>query len=149
MNLVQEQSNLLNMSHVDLDEHLDSIVGKSGKERESVDIRLALHRYPELQGYLHYTGQVLMCSPEMNVFCDDILIEHYGEEHIALPYTYDAGVRIYSNPVIFYLGIDNPDGFGINPFNDWDKHFNDNCIDPKLIARVRDFLASHKPASYL
>lgn len=144
-----QQSNLLDMSLVDLDDHLDRIADLDGKEKEAVDIRIALTRYPELKGYRHYTNEVLLCSPELNGYCDQILIQRYGKEYIALPYTEDAGYRLYSDPVVFYLGLDNESGFGIVPFANWDAHFEEYGIDPKIVAIARDFLEQHKPVSYL
>lgn len=146
---LRKQSNLLDMSYVDLDDHLDRILDLDGRNREAVDIRVALSRYPELLGFLHHTNEVLMCSAELNGYCDDIMIQRYGSEYIALPFTEDAGTRIYSDPVVFYLGMDNESGFGIVPFGNWESHFEAHGIDSKLIAKARDFLEQHKPASYL
>lgn len=148
MNL-HSTGNLLTMSYVDLDEHLERITENPGRSKEAVDIRLALSQYPELAGYRHFTGEVLMCSPEINVYCTDVEIQRYGEEFVALPYIDDKGVRLYANPVVFYIGIDNSHGFGIVPFRDWSEHFVKNGFDNNIIRKVKSFLDSHAPASYL
>lgn len=137
------------MSHVDIQRHLDSIVGKAGKERESLDIRLAIERYPELSGFKHPTGEIILCSSEINEYCTDVQLQRYGTEYIALPYLEDMGIRLYSNPVVFYLGLDNDKGFGIVPFSDWEQHFVENEIPKEIITKVKNFLGSHMPASYL
>lgn len=146
---VQTQSNLLSMSYVDLDDHLDKIVGNSGKEKESVNIRIALSQYPELKGYKHYTGEVLLASSEINLYCDDVLIQRYGNEFVALPFTDDKGVRLHSDPIMFYLGLQNDNGFGIIPFTGWEEHLEKAGIDFLVIRKVRKFLLSHCPANYL
>ena len=148
--LTAEKGNLLsNMSYVDLDEHLESIVNVTGRSREAVDIRLALSQFPELVGHRHYTGEVLLCSTSLNPYCDDILIQRYGREFVALPFTYDKNVRLHANPVVFYIGLDNEHGFGIVPYKGWDDHFTAHGLDGKIVAKVRRFLNSHAPANYL
>lgn len=137
------------MSYVDLDDHLANIVGLSGKETESVNIRLALSQYPELKGFRSFTGEILMASKEMNVYCDNVLIQPYGNEFVALPYIDDRGVRLHSNPVVFYVGLQNTNGFGIVPYQGWEEHLENAGIDLKVIRMVRRFLESHAPADYL
>lgn len=137
------------MSYVDLDDHLERILHNPGRAKEAVDIRLAISQYPELGGYKHFTGEVLMHSKEINVYCTDVDIQRYGSEFIALPYIDDKGVRLYSNPIVFYIGMDNPSGFGILPYTDWDTHFVTYGLDNNIIRKVKSFLSAHAPASYL
>jgi hypothetical protein len=147
--LTTQKGNLLSMSYVDLDEHLESIVGKHGRAKEAVDIRVALSQYPELQGFRHFTGEILLCSPEITMFCDDVLIQRYGKEFVAMPFTDDKGVRLHSNPVVFYIGIDNDNGFGIVPYTGWDEHFLSYPFDAKIVRKVKKFLDNHAPSYYL
>lgn len=142
-------SNLVDMSHVDLEQHLDQIVGEAGKGRESVDIRICLDRYPDLVGYRHHTNEVLLSSGEINPFCTGVLIQRYGKEFVALPYIEDMSVRLHSNPVVYYLGLDNDNGFGIIPYSNWEEHFVNNEISKEIINKVKDFLDQHKPSYYL
>lgn len=139
----------MGMSYVDIDDHLDNILGVSGKETEAVNIRLALSQYPELKGYKHFTGEVLLSSHEMNLYCDDVLIQQYGSEFIALPFVNDKNVRLYSNPIVFYMGMQNDNGFGIVPYLGWEEHLEKAGIDFLVIRKVRRFLESHAPANYL
>lgn len=136
------------MSYVDICDHLDKIVGKSGKERESVDIRIALDRYPDLVGYRHHTNEILLCSSEVNPYCTDVIIQRYGEEFVATPFIEDAGIRLHTNPVVYYLGLDNANGFGIVPFAGWEEHLVDAAIPTEIIKKISDFLNKHQPANY-
>lgn len=149
MLLVQTQSNLLDMSYVDLDEHLERIAGNEGKEREAVSIRLAITDNPEVKGYKHYTGEVLLISKDYNVYCTDVLIERYGNEFVVLPFTLDKGIRLHSEPAMFYIGLQNENGFGIVPYVDWEAHLESAGLDHSIIRKARKFLLQHCPANYL
>jgi hypothetical protein len=137
------------MSYVNLEEHLDRIVGHDGKEREAVNVRLALTDYPGIVGFKHNTGEILLTSTEINVFCTDVLIEREGDALVALPFTESKGTRLHSFPTVFYLGLENTNGFGIVPFTDWDEHLQTAEIDQKVIRKIRSFLNAHQPANYL
>lgn len=137
------------MSYVNLEEHLERIVGFDGKEKEAVDIRIALGNHPELCGFKHITGQVLLASADINVYTDNVLIERHGDELVALPYTDDKGIRLHSNPVVFYVGVQNELGFGIVPRQDWEDFLVQAKIDNKIIRTIRKYLLQHCPANYL
>lgn len=137
------------MSYVNLEEHLERIVGFDGKEKEAVDIRIALGDHPELCGFRHFTGQVLLASESINVYTDKVLIEQHGDDFVALPYTDSKGIRLHSNPVVFYVGVQNDLGFGIVPRQDWEDFLVEAKIDNKIIRTIRKYLLSHCPANYL
>ena len=137
------------MSYVNLETHLGEIVGFEGREQEAVDIRIALGDHPELCGFKHVTGHVLLASDDINVYCDKVLIEQHGDEFVALPYTDSKGIRLHSNPVVFYVGVQNDLGFGIIQRQDWEDCLAEAGIDNKIIRTVRKFLLSHCPANYL
>lgn len=134
------------MSFVDLDAHCLSIV--DNETRECVDIRVAVSRYPTLKGY-RYSNQVLLISSDLNVYCTDVEIQHNGDEYVALPYLMDAKVRLYSRPVVFSIGFDNPNGFGIVPYQNWQERFYKYLIDKDIVRKVQLFLDSHAPVNYL
>lgn len=137
------------MSYVDLNDHLERIAGNDGKDREAVSVRVAITDHPELRGYRHFTGEVLLISPQINVFCDNVLIERHGNQFVALPFTVDKTTRLYSSPVIFYVGLQNENGFGIIPYAGWETHFEEAGIDPKIVRKIRTFLLQHCPVNYL
>lgn len=137
------------MSYVNLEEHLERIVGFDGKEQEAVDIRIALGDHPELCGFRHITGHVLLAAESINVYCDNVLIERHGDELVALPYTDSKGIRLHSNPVVFYIGVQNDLGFGIIPRTDWEEFLVAAKIDNKIIRTIRKYLLNYCPANYL
>jgi len=139
----------MSMSYVNLEEHLASIAGLPGKEKEAIDVRIALSENPELIGHRLYTGELLLVSEKINQFCTDVEFRNYGNEVVALPYTTDKNVRLHSNPVVFYLGVQNNLGFGIIPFERWDSYFEQYGLDFKIIRKVKSFLESHAPVNYL
>lgn len=145
------QSNLHGMSYVNLEERLDRIVGLEGKDKETVDIRLAMGRYNDLHGYLHApTQEVLLCSSQINVFATHVRLERDEIDRlIAIPYIEDMGIRVYGNPTIFYVGFDNPSGFGIVPYSDWEDHVRNGQVSIEVIVKIKDFLDSHPPISYM
>lgn len=143
------QSNLLSVSYTNLEEHLERIVGFDGKEKEATDIRIALGDHPELCGFKHVTGHILLASADINVYCDKVLIEHHGDELMVLPYMDSKGIRLHSNPVVFYVGVQNDLGFGIVPRQDWEDYLVEAKIDNKIVRTIRKFLLSHCPANYL
>lgn len=136
------------MAQVDLNAHLARIVGKPGKEREAVDLRLALRRYTDLVGW-DFHGKQYWVSKEINVYADFFVIEKIGDQYLALPYISDMGIRIFCQPFGFYLGFDNPHGFGIIPYNDWESHPVNSNVSESLIRQMRRFLESHQPVDYL
>jgi len=134
--------------NINLEEHLEQIVGFDGKEKEAVDIRIALGDHPELCGFRHVTGKVLLNSESINVYCDTALIERHGNDFMALPYTASKGIRLHSSPVVFYVGTQNDLGFGIIPSADWEDLLVKAKIDNKIIRTIRKLLLSHCPVNY-
>ena len=138
------------MSYVDLSSHLDKILESDGKTKEAVDIRLTIGRYNDLHGFRHPTGEVLLCSAQVNQFATHVRMERDDQNRIMVfPYIEDLGVKVYSSPTAFYVGFDNPSGFGIVPYSDWDHHFGLAQIAPEILAKIVDFLAVHPPIDYM
>lgn len=136
------------MNWLNLEDHLGKIVGTSGKEKEAVDIRIALDRYPDLKGCI-YEGQILLCSEEVNLYAVDALISRKdGNTHIAIPYIEDCGVRLYAIPSVIIIGVDNPNGFGIVPFSGWEEKLESDGYSREISTIIHNFLDSHQPASY-
>lgn len=134
------------MALVNLDEHCENIIDNPGRSNELVNIRVAQSRYT-LEGYQH-GYEVLMCSPDLNVFCDKILIQKLDDRHVVLPYLEDAKVRLYSKPTVIDIGFENPDGFGVVPVDNWEETMAQCGLDKKLIRAVRKYLAQHTAIDY-
>lgn len=135
------------MSYVDLESHLESIAGSPGKDKETVDIRLAKERYVNLKGYRH-NNELFLVSSDFNQFCTDVEIRLEHGQYKAYPYTYDMNVRIYSQPMGFYLGYENSRGFGVVAYKNWESHFEMFELPNKIIRKCRDYLNSRKPVNY-
>lgn len=134
---------------VNLESYLERFAGEDGKERQTLDIRIALDRYPSLVGYW-FGSELLMCSSEINEFADKIRIERVDSTGriVALPYIEDLQVNLYTNPVVFYVARDNPNGFGVLPYKDWKVHFEKSNVSRKLVRAVEDYLSQRQPANY-
>jgi len=136
------------MDAIDPAEHLSAIIGLPGKERESVNVRIALSQYPDLKAFKLHTGEVLLSDPEMGPYCDDVLIQRYGKEWIAMPFTEDGGIRLHTHPTVFFIGLENDLGFGIIPYANWESYLEEISVDFLVIRKIRNFLSSHAPAYY-
>jgi hypothetical protein len=136
------------MSYVDLESHLRNIAGSPGKDKEAVDIRLAKERYPQLYGFRE-GSELFLVSKDFNQFVTDVEIRNNNGQYQAYPFTYDQAVRIYSQPMGFYLGYENSGGFGVKPYLNWETHLETFEIPYKIIRKCRDYLASRQPANYL
>jgi hypothetical protein len=138
------------MSYVNLEDRLGRIVGEEGKEKEAVEIRLALGRYNDLHGFLFQpTNEVLLCSGQVNQFATHVRIERQDNQFVALPYIEDIGIRLHSSATVFFLGFDNPNGFGIVPYCDWEEHLKKALIPIEIINKIKSFLDNHPPVDYL
>jgi hypothetical protein len=135
------------MSQIDLEAHLSVIVGKEGKDREAVDIRLALERYPHLVGFQN-GPELLLLSPEINCFADLVEIQNLDGKYLAKPYIEDKAIRLYSLPCLLHVGYDNPNGFGIVPYLNWHEQFELYGIPRAIVRKIENFLAQHCPANY-
>jgi hypothetical protein len=145
-----ERGNLGSMRYLDLNQHLDVINLKSGHERESVDVRIALDLFPTTaRGFELDNKQVLICSSEVNQFCNyvDFLTLDDGQL-IALPYIVDKQVKVFATPVAFYVGVENDRGFGVIPYDNWDGYFEQYQIAPEAVKIVRNRLDAHPPVDY-
>lgn len=133
---------------VNLESYLESIAGNEGRWRESVDIRVALDRYPELAG-LQWGSEVVLASKEFNDFVTDVRFERLPDgRHVAMPYLEDMAVKLYSDPVAYFVATDNPNGFGLVSYLDWDEQLVNNRIPRAVIRKIGDFLDKRKPANY-
>lgn len=133
---------------INLESYLESIAGNEGKWKESVDIRVALQRYPTLQG-LQWGQKVLLVSKEFNDFVTHVDIERLDDgRHVALPYLLDMEVKLYSDPVAYYVATDNPLGFGLVPYLEWDTYLTKFSIPKAIVRKVSAALDARKPANY-
>lgn len=139
--------NLAPMSYVDLSMYLGQIADHPGKTREYVDGVISIERYPFLMGWKNHRNETVMCGDELNAFVTDVHIERYGEEWVAMPYLMDRAVRLYSSPVVFFIGMENDNGFGIKAY-DWRPAMEKAGISESVIRRVALFLSNRQPADY-
>jgi len=137
------------MRYIDIRQHLESIASQGGKESESVSIRIALENYKNLRGFRRSEGHVLMATDEVNQFCTHVEFAWDDQGQLmAMPHIEDKKIRIYSNPTVFFVGYRNPNGFGIVPFQNWERYFEEFQIAPEVVKIIQDHLANHAPIDY-
>lgn len=136
-------------STVNLSEYLTKVQDSSlFKTAESLEETLI--KYPDLTGYRSpITNEVLLISKGVNPYTDKVFIQEYDNKVVVLPYTDEKRQRLHSNPVMFYVGFANPNGFGIKPFGNWEEHMTNHGVGKDIIRKVKNFLDSRAPASYI
>jgi hypothetical protein len=140
--------NLDGVSFVDLQVHLSELGGLPGRTHEATDLRIALYEHPDLLGYQTPAGKVLPCSVSVNSLCDKVSLEYWGDDFMALPYLEDKGVRLYSNPPAFYLGVRNLNGFGVVPYQDWEQWLDEAKLDFSVRKYCRHEMQGKSPVYY-
>ena len=77
--------NLKYMSFLRLQDHLMDLVDRPGHGKEITDIHVALNDHPNLVGFKTPDGKVLICGGDINIFCDRVKFEYWGDDFMALP----------------------------------------------------------------
>lgn len=93
------------------------------------------------------TPKTRLCTYELNYFVNRYDFEFEDTLRVSL-FSYEAGIPVYSDPPVFDVAKLNPKGFGYVPDKDWEDWFLHNGINPDIIKKVKDVLASKPPVNY-
>lgn len=88
-----------------------------------------------------------LCTYEINYFANEIDFQ-FEDSLRAQVFSYEFGVPLYADPPVFLLGKLNPNGFGYIPDKDWEEWMKYNNVNPDIIKKVKDVLASKPPVNY-
>lgn len=138
--------------YVDIDQHLRDLDDRPLGGSEAVNVRIAIHSFPDLRAYRDHLGVVRLCTPHANGLCDSIHILHRtdvdGSTLEIMPFFLDKQVHIYADPPLYVVGQRNPNGFGESPLPDWQELLEDAGLSKAVISKVRQYLKQHPPISY-
>lgn len=93
------------------------------------------------------TNVTKLCTHEINYYVNEADFSFEDTLKVSC-FTYERGIPLYSDPPTFDVAKLNPNGFGYIPDKDWQEWFKHNNINPDIIKKVKDVLASKPPVNY-
>ncbi len=93
------------------------------------------------------TNGVKICTSEINYFVSevDFVLE---DDLTCWCFTTEYDTRLYSYPPKFKLGVTHPMGFGYIPTRGWEEEMSEAGINPDIIKKAKNMLASKPPIGY-
>lgn len=88
-----------------------------------------------------------LCTPDMNPYVTEVDYS-WEDKGVVSFYLYESGIPVYSDPPLFEVATINEKGLGYHPVKDWDVTLKGLNINPDIIKKVKNILASKPPIDY-
>lgn len=116
---------------------------------EVVDVRIAQHTFPDLTAYKDPDGVICYCSVAITPYVDRLDVKHDSEGRTYVTgFTVDKGVKIYSDPPLYYVGRYNDKGFGDIPEAGWQERLEQSGWDEEIVKRIKDYFRRHPAVDF-
>lgn len=133
--------------YIDILQHLEDVKNRLGPKSKTYEATLqAIMDNPEMRA--HRDGGITrLCMAEANHYVDTLELVR-GDDFYAYLYFDNKGVRIYSDPPLFFIGHKNLHGFGVHPAPGWTEEMKTGNINPDVIKKVQSFLGANAAVDY-
>lgn len=127
--------------YVDLEEYLGGC-----PEPELVNFRVAQQGYPDLKVFREENGRHRLCSSTVDPDFLEVFTD--GQQIWVSASKVEKRVRVYRDPPLVSVGIENPKGIGWLVDLGWEDRLRELGFSDEMVKKVADQLNRHQPADY-